>query len=241
MLGDLSDSISGAFLGGALFDDITDTTYFVKDLAGRYFFVNDALVSRCGMQDKGDLLGKTTAELFPNPLGDEFLAQDREILAGGPAILSQLELHVHADGSQGWCLTWKRALRNEKGEIMGLSGISRDVVGATPSARDLDSLADVLSYIRNHLDTPLRVTDLEKATGLSSYQISQRIEGLFGISTKQYMSRCRIDAACHALEHSDESLSEIALACGFSDQSAFTRQFGRIVGMTPKSYRKQRG
>ena len=227
-------------LGNELFDDVSDTTYFVKDRDGRYLFVNDTLVARCGMKEKSDLLGKTAAEVFLSPLGEEFQLQDREILGGGPAIKSQLELHIYADGHEGWCLTWKRALRNEVGEIRGLSGISRDVGGASPSARDLESLAKILGYIRDHLDQPLRLAELAEATGLSTYQISQRIEGLFGISTKQYISRCRIEAACHALENSTESLSEIALACGFSDQSAFTRQFGSIVGMTPKTYRDQR-
>ncbi|MDA7881871.1 AraC family transcriptional regulator [Akkermansiaceae bacterium] len=230
-------SLGYPFGGDELFDEVADTVYFVKDETGRYVFVNETLVMRCGLESKDDLLGKTAGEVFPSPLGQDFQSQDEEILAGGVAIRSQLERHMYPDGSQGWCLTWKRALRSADGKIIGLSGISRDLDGGTSSAKDLESLAVVLEYIKRHLDQPLRLSDLAGAAGLSSYQVSQRLEALLGLTPKQYISRCRIEAACHALETSEESLSEIALACGFSDQSSFTRQFGQTVGMTPKVYR----
>lgn len=234
------DSLGVPFGGDEAFDEIPDTVYFVKDGMGRYVFVNDTLVKRCGLKRKEDLLGKTAREVFAGELGEEFAAQDRDILAGGAAIRSQLELHLYAGKRQGWCLTWKKALRSVNGEIVGLSGISRDVDGAMSSSGDLESVAGVLNYIKENLDQPLRLSDLAEATGLSTYQISHRVESLLGLTPRQFVNRCRIDAACHALETADSSLSEIALSCGFSDQSSFTRQFGRIVGMTPGGYRNRK-
>ena len=233
------ESLTTPFGGGEVFDDVQDTVYFVKDGEGRYVFVNETLVKRCGGNSKDDLLGKTAAEVFPGSLGKDFEEQDRAILAGGPAIRSQLELHIDPDGRQGWCLTWKRLLKGRDGSAKGLSGISRDIDGVASSPRDLESLVVVMDYVKSHLDEPLRLGDLAKATGLSTYQIKQRMEGLLGLSPKQYISRCRIDSACHLLETTGKSLVEIAVACGFSDQSAFTKQFGRIVGMTPGIYRER--
>lgn len=230
-------SLGYPFGGEEAFDDIFDTVYFVKDGEGRYVFVNEALVKRCGLQNKSELLGKSVREVFSGSLGEEFERQDHEILAGGPSIRNQLELHLYPDDRQGWCLTWKKALRSMSGEIVGLSGISRDVDGVMSSAGDLESLAKVLDHIRENLDQPLRLTDLAKATGLSVYQITHRMESLLGLTPKQYVNRCRIDAACHALKTGTQSLTEIALACGFSDQSSFTRLFGHMVGTTPKVYR----
>lgn len=233
------ESLTTPFGGGEVFDDVQDTVYFVKDGEGRYVFVNETLVKRCGGNSKDDLLGKTAAEVFPGSLGKDFEEQDRAILAGGPAIRSQLELHIDPDGRQGWCLTWKRLLKGRDGSAKGLSGISRDIDGVASSPRDLESLAVVMDYVKSHLDKPLKIGDLAKETGLSPYQINQRMEGLLGLSPKQYISRCRIDSACHLLETTRKSLVEIAVACGFSDQSAFTKQFGRIVGMTPGIYRER--
>jgi len=49
----------------------------------------------------------------------------------------------------------------------------------------------------------------------------------------------RIQAAMHRL-HGPGSIAAIAQACGFSDQSAFTRRFVALVGMTPGEYRRLR-
>ena len=230
-------SLGSPFGGEEAFDDVFDTVYFVKDGLGRYVFVNETLVKRCGLRSKDELLGKTVREVFPGSLGEEFERQDRVVLSPGASIRSQLELHLYPDDRQGWCLTWKKALRSVNGDIVGLSGISRDVDGVGSSAGDLESVAKVLDYIRGNLDHSLRLSELAEATGLSAYQITHRMESLLGLTPKQYVNRCRIDAACHALTNGDDSLSEIALACGFSDQSSFTRLFGRMVGMTPKVYR----
>ena len=233
------ESLTTPFGGGEVFDDVHDTVYFVKDGEGRYVFVNETLVKRCGGNSKDDLLGKTAAEVFPGSLGKDFEEQDRAILAGGPAVRGQLGLHIDPDGRQGGCLTSKRLLKGSDGSAKDLPGISRDIDGVASSPRDLESLAVVMDYVKSHLDKPLKIGDLAKETGLSPYQINQRMEGLLGLSPKQYISRCRIDSACHLLETTGKSLVEIAVACGFSDQSAFTKQFGRIVGMTPGIYRER--
>ena len=51
--------------------------------------------------------------------------------------------------------------------------------------------------------------------------------------------KVRIDAACERLSLSGEPIAQIALACGYSDQSAFSRQFKQAVGISPLAYRKK--
>ena len=104
--------------------------------------------------------------------------------------------------------------------------------------RDLDQVSGALAHIQENLDSPLRLGDLAEMTDLSNYQLDQRIRALFGISAGQYITRCRIEQACHQLERTEEAIGFIALNCGYSDQSAFTRQFGLSVGMTPRAYRE---
>ncbi|MBK1833133.1 AraC family transcriptional regulator [Roseibacillus ishigakijimensis] len=241
------DDIQGEFLanlaqplwGSEIFDEVSDTVAFVKDAAGRYLAVNETLVRRCGARGKADLIGKTAQEVFPSPLGEDFTRQDLELLAGGPTIRSQLELHLYPGGESGWCLTWKRALFGKGGEIVGLTGISRDLTSTSDEAEELGELAQVLRHIRDHLEEPLTLEELSLASGLSPFQIGQRIKRIFGLTTRQYITRARIEAARHLLKSTSLPLSEIALQCGFSDQSALTRQFKRAVGITPKIYRDQ--
>ncbi|NPT53728.1 helix-turn-helix domain-containing protein [Paraburkholderia elongata] len=55
----------------------------------------------------------------------------------------------------------------------------------------------------------------------------------------QWLLERRIDRARELLRHSDSSLSDIAIACGFSDQSHFTRTFSQLVGTPPGTWRRQ--
>lgn len=224
---------------GEIFDEIADTVYFIKDTLGRYMAVNQTLARRCGATEKDELIGKTALDLFPAPLGEDYTRQDLALIAGGPNLTSRLELHLYPSGKSGWCLTWKKALHNDAGQIVGLSGLSRDLASTMDGPIELEELAKVLNHIREHLDQPLTLADLQQATGLSTFQIDQRIKRLFGLSTRQYIMRSRIEAARHLLSSSHHPLTEIALSCGFSDQSSFTRQFKRSVGITPKNYRDQ--
>jgi PAS domain S-box-containing protein len=234
---DLLAAIGPAFLGDGLFDRIADTVFFVKDAAARYVAVNTTLVRRCGLTGKAALVGRTAAEVFPAPLGESFADQDRRVLRQGTAIDGQLERHLYPDGRHGWCLTWKVPIFSADDRVVGLSGISRDLQPAARPQADLLALSGVLDHIRDHLDTPLRLTDLAARARMSVYQFDQRIRALFGLSAGQYLSRARIEHACGRLQRTDEPISLVALQCGYSDQAAFTRQFRKSVGLTPRAYR----
>jgi AraC-like DNA-binding protein len=148
-----------------------------------------------------------------------------------------MERHLYPDGSEGWCLTWKEPLIDGSGIVRGLAGISRDAPALSGSAPVSAALSATLAYIEDHLDEPLRIPDLAARAGLSPFQFDQRIRTIFGFSAGQYLSRLRIDRACDRLRHSEASLSELALECGYADQAAFTRQFHKTVGLTPGAYR----
>ena len=53
------DSLDGPLTGEALFDEIDDTVYFLKDRDGRYAVVNRTLAERCGLRVKDDLVGRS--------------------------------------------------------------------------------------------------------------------------------------------------------------------------------------
>ena len=223
-----------------MFDAVSDCVFFIKDRESRYVSVNEALVVRCGAGSKSDLIGRRAREVFPAPLGESFTEQDLETIREGRPIRGQLEMHHYPDGKRGWCLTWKEPVLDAHGEVVGVSGLSRDLASAPEQSRDLSSIAELLQHIDDHLDQPLRLNELAKKAKLSTYQLDQRIRALFGISTAQYIIRKRIELACHLLERGDDSLTGVALDCGYGDQSAFTRQFRQSTGITPGAYRDHR-
>jgi AraC-like DNA-binding protein len=70
------------------------------------------------------------------------------------------------------------------------------------------------------------------------YQFEQRMRRIFQITAGQLIQKVRMDAAVQRLRETDAPIAAIALECGYSDQSAFTRQFRRTAGMSPSEYRR---
>ncbi len=223
----------------SLFDAVPDIVFFVKDAHGRYMAVNGTLASRCGLPDKESAIGLTAEELFPPPLGEGFASQDHEILKTGQGIRDHLELHLYAGGRRGWCLTFKEPVRARDGRVIGVCGISRDLHGPSDRQEDFAAMSKAIDHIHKHFDEPLRLPQLAEMAGLSVYQFDQRIRSLFHVTAGQYLVKVRIDAACDRLAQTNEVIAQIALSCGYSDQSAFSRQFKQAVGISPLAYRKK--
>ncbi len=230
------DSLDGMLPVDRLFDGVPDIVFFIKDTNGRYMAVNDTLATRCGLADKNDAIGLTAGELFPPPLGDAFALQDQKILRSGHPIRDHLELHLYPGGRNGWCLTFKEPIIGKNGKVAGICGISRDLHSP---GEDFTAMSSAIEHIHHHYDEALRLPGLAEMAGLSVYQFDQRIRALFHVTAGQYLVKVRIDAACLRLSASDEPIAQIALSCGYSDQSSFSRQFKQAVGISPLAYRKK--
>jgi PAS domain S-box-containing protein len=227
-------------VGEELFDGVPDTIFFVKDAAGRYVAANKVLAERTGFPAKEALVGLTADEVFKGELGRRIAEQDRAILRSARSLKGELELHLYPDGAEGWCLTWKEPLFDRGGRVIGLVGLSRDLRPANADRGETAALSEALRFAHAHLEAPLKVSDLAERARLSVFQLDQRIRAMFGMSAGQYLTRLRIEQASERLRRSDEPISQIALDCGYADQTAFTRQFRKTVGMSPGSYRKAR-
>jgi AraC-like DNA-binding protein len=238
---DLFKQLAEPFTGELLFDCLPDVVFFIKNERCEYVVVNQTLVERCGRRTKSELIGRRADEVFPTPLGESYRAQDESVLSSGTAILRQLELHFYATGGRGWCLTNKLPLRGRDGQKIGLVGISKDLQAANERGEDYSAIAKVVRHIQTNYGEPLRVKELAARARLSSYRFEQRIRKLFQITTGQLIQKTRMEAAMHRLQETNDSIVTIALDCGYSDQSAFTRQFRQTAGLSPSEYRTAYG
>ena len=222
----------------ALFDCLPDLVFFIKDGRGQYLVVNRTLVERCGKREKSELIGRRVDEVFPAPLGRKYLAQDEQVLESGQPILDQLELHFYPSGTRGWCVTNKLPLRGRDGKVVGLFGVSKDLQAANERGADFAQVAEAVRRVQTQYAEPLTVRELARRAGLSVYQFEQRIRRIFHITAGQLIQKVRMDAAVQRLRESSASIAEVAVECGYSDQSAFTRKFHRTVGISPSEYRR---
>lgn len=221
----------------ALFDALPDVVFFIKDAVGRYVRVNQTLAERCAGGEKARLIGKRPEEVFPAALAASYARQDEAVLKTGKPVEHQLELHIYPGHKAGWCLTTKHALRDAKGRIVGVAGISRDLNAPSDKAGGFAELASALKHMQQHFAESLRIEDIAKKAGLSVYQFEQRVQRLFQMSPLQLLHKLRLDEATRLLRETERTLADIAIETGWCDQSAFTRHFSRYAGMAPGKYR----
>ncbi len=109
------------------------------------------------------------------------------------------------------------------------------------SAR-MDGLARfgrVLEHIGHNLHNSLSIDELAHISKLHPTYFSNLFSRLMGLSPVQYIIRRRIEESQKLLLTTDQTLYQIALRVGFSDEYYFSRAFKKIVGISPNFYRKQ--
>ncbi|MQR00763.1 AraC family transcriptional regulator [Glaciimonas soli] len=232
----LGASLDNVFFAEILFDALPDVVFFVKDKQARYLLANRTLVTRCGLVDKAALLGRTVSDIFPPSFGTNYLEQDLRVLNTGIDIHDQLELHLYPNRAPGWCVTHKIVLRDRDGGIAGMAGISRDLAMPDKNHPVYKRVAAAARFIHDHYDQQLQISDLAQIADLSVSQLERYFHKIFFLNPRQMIIKTRLDAASVKLA-GDDNITEIAVACGYHDHSAFTRQFKATVGMTPRAYR----
>lgn len=218
-----------------LFAPLPDTVFFMKDREGRYTLANRTLLQRLGLTDLRALKGKTAADVFPAPLGENYLQQDRRVLKTGSAIVDELERHLFPNHVAGWCLTRKFALREGR-HVVGLVGISRDIAAPSQSDPTFVRLSHLLDNVRENIEHRLSVQTLAESANLSVAQLERQFQRLFQLTPRAWILSLRLERAMTLLAE-DGTVADIAAQCGFTDHSAFSRAFRRHVGLSPRAYR----
>ena len=114
------------------------------------------------------------------------------------------------------------------------------VRGARVHRRGLDpaQLELVTTVIVAKIAEPISVSMLSSIVGLSRSYFSHAFRRTMGLTPHAHVVRLRIERAIALMAHTEASLSEIALAAGFADQSHFSRAFRRLTGVTPAHWRR---
>ena len=89
------------------------------------------------------------------------------------------------------------------------------------------------------LDTGISVTELAEACALSRSHFTRMFKESTRMPPQRWLREQRVMKSRELLKTSTMLLTEIALECGFSDQSHFCRTFVKTVGMTPTAWQRQ--
>ncbi|QSQ11199.1 AraC family transcriptional regulator [Myxococcus landrumensis] len=221
-----------------LFDRVPDIVFSVKDIQGRYVCISEACAERCGLKNKAAAVGRTAHELFPQHMADRYVRQDEKVFRTGRALVDNLDLTLFNNRKPGWCLTSKVPLFNASGEVMGLACLSKDVHEPGRAGLVDERFAATIDHIQAHYGERLRIDALARRAGMSAAQFERRMRRIFQLSAGQFIMKTRIDAAAERLVEDAQPIAAIALAVGFCDQSALSRQFKQVTGLSPRQYRQ---
>lgn len=191
--------------------------YIAATVASRLGIAVPRQIAICGM-------GGNMVASFANPPLTTIAGASREL--GREA----------ADCMSKWLATGKPPFQLRK--IPGAEVIEREsTVGGSGSV--------VLEAVRRHVESSGRIgTTLDHLVSLSGMSVKTLIRKYrdhFGVDPTEDMHKHRIAEAEKQLGQPALSISEVASACGFSSQSAFTNYFLRHRGITPGDFRRSIG
>jgi AraC-like DNA-binding protein len=220
-----------------LFDVIPGVYFFAKNREGELMFLSRSNRELRHLADDAAVIGLTDFDLNPVNMARSFVEDDARIRATGKPMLNRVELWFDPLGMPDWFVVNKMPIRSRSGAIIGVMGFSQSYEGRAKLLEPSEGLTKAVNHIREKYGQGISLVALARLAGLSPRQLERRFKAAFGVGPRHFLIKTRLLAGCRLLRGTQQGMAEIAYACGFSDQSAFARDFRRHVGMTPSEFR----
>lgn len=124
------------------------------------------------------------------------------------------------------------ALRSSLAEIVRL----RDVPGHAPTL--VEAVDATAQWMRERLERKIELRELAARARLSPSHYSAVFRRRFGFAPIDWLIRQRVQAACRLLDATQDKIESVGAAVGFSDPYYFSRVFRRVMGVSPREYRR---
>ena len=101
------------------------------------------------------------------------------------------------------------------------------------------SMERAVRHVITNFREEIRLSDLLEISAMSRATFSRRFKDHTGRSFSEFLLRLRLETACGELIETDQTITEIAYACGFGQISFFHRSFRNAMGCNPTEYRRR--
>ena len=180
----------------------TEERVYFKDAMSRFLFVSAGWIEAYAPgRSAGELTGQTDFDVFTEEHASGAFADEQQIISTGEPVVGKVERETYSGRPDAWVSTTKMALRDERGEIIGTFGITRDITAQITAEnalarqagelaaqnerlRELDRLKDeFVALVSHELRTPLtsiigyiQLLRDERATGMDADHFAEVIQ-----------------------------------------------------------------
>jgi len=222
-----------------MFDNMPNIYFYIKDVHRRFFWMNVSLRRLLGEKEETGFLGKTDSDYFSPDLVFLYRREDDGVIATRSPVLNQPWFVPGCNDKQKWFLSSKIPLMDDHGNALAIAGLMRNLEHEYESMNPMNEMKSVIDYIFIHYHEKISVDTLASLVFLSPRQFERRFHDLFHVSPSDFILKIRIDTAIRLLIESKDSITKIAQHCGFYDNSYFTRQFRKMMNLSPLQFRQK--
>lgn len=227
-----------AFADRSLWDQLDDIAFWVKDLEGRFVWVNLTLAEQARAPREA-IIGTRDSDWFLNELASVYMLDDANLLKAEQPILNKPEMVMSPEGAVGWYMTSKFPHYDDRTRrLRGSFGMSRPMEAGGTLPSEYSALSRIVSHARQGIAQGVSVEKLAKVAHMSVSTLERTVRRHLKITPQELLQRIRMNRARHLLTASTLQVGEIALECGYESFSAFSRAFRKAYGCAPGALRK---
>lgn len=234
-----SRSIDPSYLFHRLFDFLPGVHFFAKNLKGECMFASRGILELYGFVEESQIVGLTDFDLAPAQMAEAYAQDDAKIIDSGEPLLNRVELWFDQGRVPAWYVVNKLPIRAVSGDVIGIMGILQSYESRQKLLRPFGGISKAVELIQSKFAEKIGIDDLAQQAGISARQVERKFKAAFGLGPHEFLIRTRILAAYRMLRETEASLIDVALGCGFCDESALVRQFRKHFGLTPGAFRRR--
>lgn len=140
---------------------------------------------------------------------------------------------------------WRSGAISRKTKCMArlyliLSILADEIFEKSRDSYRFRKLSPSIEYINKYcLDPGFNRARLAELSNMSAVNLNRLFKEFFGVTVGEYINNRRMDEAKTLLMNSSNTISEIAIKCGFADIYSFSHSFHRNTGLSPTEWRKK--
>ncbi len=206
-----------------LIDNMPDHIY-IKDRSSRFLLANQKIADTHGLKSGRDMIGKSDHDFYPKELADKYYRNEQDIIKSGKPLIGIEEKALDEKGNEIYLSTTKIPFRDDKGNILGIVGIGRDITQRKQAETRLLENTEELQHLNALLEE-------------RQEEIQQQAEELAAQAENMQMANLELQKLTVAVSETDNVVLILDAEGNFEwVNKSFTRVYGQTLEEYVDSY-----